>query len=89
MNIKKESMKINKLTTRKTDKGNFDRAMETMNNVFYLNPKSKRKTESVQMYDRKMNLLDAGAVAYKAYKQHLTVKNYSWLAKNLQINLVD
>lgn len=81
-------MRLNKITTRKTTTGNFHRAMETVTHIFYKNFDEKRVTKSVQMYNRKMVLLDSGLTAYNTFKKNLKDNNYSWISDKVKENLV-
>jgi hypothetical protein len=78
-------MKFNNHRAIRGEKGLFERALETNENIYFMNFKDKKKTTSIKMYDRKMTFLGEYSTAYFAFKRDL--ENYSWISPKLKKHL--
>jgi hypothetical protein len=62
----------------------YQRALETAENIFYINYEQPNKIGSVLMLDRKMNILDNSILAFQTLKQVKKEKLYSWSSEKMK-----
>lgn len=67
----------------------FERGLETPENIFYVNFNQPNKIGSVLMLDRKMSILDNTTEAFQKLKQVKKEKLYSWSSEKMKKYLVD
>ena len=62
----------------------FERAMETSDRIFYRAFDERIKTGTVMMMDRKMNILDTGIDAFRAFNTMVKSGSYSWVSEKMK-----
>jgi hypothetical protein len=76
-------MKIQKFKTFRTDKGLYERAIETPSNIYFINFSEKAQKRMVREYDRRMTLLHEDRAAYIRFTETLDSKKYLWINKKV------
>jgi len=67
----------------------YERALETAENIFFINYKQPNKIGSVLMLDRRMTILDNSTLAFQKLKEIKKEKLYSWSSEKMKKHLVD
>lgn len=59
--------------------GNFHRALETLNHIYFVNYEEGDENASVKMFDRKMRLVSSNHFAYESMLEDVE-KGYVWIS---------
>lgn len=81
-------MKIKNSKLIKTPLGNYSRALETNDHIYFVNYTESDENASVKMYNRNREIVSNNYFAYGALMEDLENKNYVWISERLKKNLV-
>jgi hypothetical protein len=68
----------------KTALGEYKRAVENSNHIFFVNYEESDENAQVMMFDRKRNLISDNYFAFSELTRVLEAKEYSWISKDLK-----
>lgn len=68
----------------KTALGEYKRAVENSNNIFFVNYEESDENAQVMMFDRKRNLISDNYFASEELRRVLEAEEYSWISKDLK-----
>lgn len=62
----------------------YERALETPKNIFFINFKQPNNIGSILMLDRKMNVQDNSFLAFNTFETIKSQKLYSWASEKMK-----
>jgi len=68
--------------------GNYHRALETVNHIYFVNFDESDENASVKMYDRKMKLVSNNNFAYEGMIEDIENDFYSWASPKMKEAIV-
>lgn len=80
-------MKLSNKRIVKSTLGNYLRAMETPDHIYFVNPNESDENAAVKMFNRKRELICDNYFAYGALFEDFESGNYSWVDKKVRESL--
>jgi hypothetical protein len=77
-------MKLSNKRVIKTLLGEYHRALETLNHIYFVNYNEGDENSNVLMYNRKMNLVSNNYFASVGLEEDLKSGEYVWIAPKLK-----
>ena len=71
----------------KTVLGDYHRAMETPNHIYFVLFEECDENNSVKMFNRNREIVSDNYFAYQAFMEDIETKQYTWVSEKLKENL--
>jgi len=85
--MKKTILSKNNRGIIKTSLGEYHRALETLNHIYYVNFEEGDENGSVKMFTRKMELVSDNYFAYVGLMEDIESGLYSWASPRMKKNI--